>query len=540
MLRITIENWDGITRLELAGKLKGAWVPELERCWLELENKPGKIVVDLSEVDYIDSAGRYLLALLQERGVRLHTGNALTAELVQGLVGARIKSKVLGALLAGICFLMLPMQAAAQETVRLDLAQTSALARERSLQIRAAKQDATTRKFTVDQAKALRYGKVQVDASYLRLDAPISISSDPVHVPILGGLTLAVPPVMIAPADYAHVRLEAGIPLFTGGKITNAIAAARAGQAAAEELCEDTEASVILEAGQLYLGALLARDVARLHEQALESYRRHLEDARTAFRAGVVANYDVVRAEAALAEQEKRRTEARNRSELVEAALRTSLDLPADARLELQGTLFEPPAPQPLAEMQALANQGNAALQALKKKVEALDHATRMEKGDYLPQVAAIAGKEIVTAKLAQTDPNWFVGVQAKWTLFDGGARRAGINARQSEAEKARVEQRHVAEQIALALRSAVLDYESQKSARVSARKAADLARESLNLATRRFAVGAGTSLEVLEANIALTAAETGDRSAQFQMDVAYLRMRRFIGDIADATSKIH
>jgi outer membrane protein len=154
--------------------------------------------------------------------------------------------------------------------------------------------------------------------------------------------------------------------------------------------------------------------------------------------------------------------------------------------------------------------------------------------------VAAIAGKEIVTAKLAQTDPNWFVGVQAKWTLFDGGARRAGINARQSEAEKARVEQRHVAEQIALALRSAVLDYESQKSARVSARKAADLARESLNLATRRFAVGAGTSLEVLEANIALTAAETGDRSAQFQMDVAYLRMRRFIGDIADATSKIH
>jgi outer membrane protein TolC len=246
-----------------------------------------------------------------------------------------------------------------------------------------------------------------------------------------------------------------------------------------------------------------------------------------------------VRAEAALAEQEKRLTEARNRSELVEAALRTSLDLPADARLELQGALFEPPAPPPLAEMQALANQGNAALQALKKKVEALDRAARMERGDYLPQVLVIAGKETVTAKLAQTDPNWFAGVQARWVLFDGGARRARVKARLSEAETARIEQRRAADQVGLAVRSALLEYESQKSARASARKAAGLARESLSLATKRFAVGAGTSLEVLDANVTLIAAETGVRNAQFQMDAAYLRMRRYIGDIADAASKI-
>jgi outer membrane protein len=533
MLKITIGNQDGVQRLELAGKLKGPWVLELERCWQETGS--GDLAVDLTEVDYVDNAGRYLLALMQERGVRLIGGNPAISHLISRRVAPRT---VLCAWMA-ICLMLIPMKMVAQENVRLNLAQTASLARERNLQVRAANQGATTEKYMVDQAKALRYGRVQIDASYLRLDEPISISSDPVHVPILGGLTLAVPPVVIAPADYAHVRLEAGIPLFTGGKITNAIAAARAGQKAAEELGEDTEASVILEASQMYLGALLARDVIFLHEQALESYRRHLEDARIAFRTGLVANYDVVRAEAAVAEQEKRLIEARNRKELVEAALRSSLDLVAEAKLDLQGSLFEPPAPQPLVEMQALARQGNPALQALRNKVEALDRAVRMEKGDYFPQVLAVAGKETMTSKLAQTDPNWFAGVHATWTFWDGGARSARVKARQSEVEKARIEERHATDQVELAIRSALLEYESQKSARASAAKAADLARESLNLATRRFAVGAGTSLEVLDANVALVAAETGVRNAQFQLDTAYLRMRRYIGDIAESASKI-
>jgi outer membrane protein len=423
--------------------------------------------------------------------------------------------------------------------VILDLARSTELARTRNLQIKAGRQGATTAKYAVDQAKALRYGKVELNASYLRLDDPVTIISDPVHVPLFGGITLAVPPVLLAPADLVHVRLEAGVPLFTGGKITNAIAAARAGQQAAEALGDDTEAAVVLESGQLYLGALLAQDVLRLNEQALESYRRHLEEARAACRTGVAANFDVVRAEAAVAEQERRLTEARNRCELVEAALRAALNLSETTPLQLEGALFEPPIPEPLAAMQAAALQGNPALEAVRKKMQALERAARMERGGYLPQVVGVAGKETVTSKLAQTDPNWFVGTQATWTLFDGGARRARAAARASEAEQARIEARHAEEQIQLAVRSALLEYEAQKSALASARKAEALARESLELAAKRFAVGAGTSLEVLDANVAHAAAETGARNSLYQMDAAYLRIHRYIGDIAEIAARI-
>jgi outer membrane protein len=544
MLRITVNEIAGEAQLKLEGKLKGPWVLELERCIQGMQPGLG-MVINLAEVEFVDTAGRYLLMLMQERGVRFIATSPLMLQLVRELSDRHTRgSQKIGRTFCVIFFFLLSLfpgwSSSAQEPpVRLTLAQTAALASERNLQVMAAKQGAATAKYTLAQAKALRYGKVDLNASYLRLNDSISIESGSVYVPLFGGINIAVPPVIVAPADLAHVRLEAGLPLFTGGKITNAIGAARAGQQAAEALSDDIEAASVLESCRLYLGALLARDVFQMNRQALESYHRHLEDADRAYRMGAAAHYDVVRAEVAVAEQEKRLTEAQNRCDLVEAALKTALNFSDSAQLEIHGVLFEPPLRQTLAEMQAKAISGNPALEALHKNIEALERATRMERGDYLPQILAVAGKETVTSKLAQTDPNWFAGVQATWTLFDGGVRRARIASKISEAEQARIEERHAEEQIRLAVHGALLDYESQKSALASARKAAELARESLNLATKRFAAGAGTSLEVLDANVALTAAETGARNSLFQMDESFLRIHRYIGDIGEIAAQI-
>jgi outer membrane protein len=450
--------------------------------------------------------------------------------------------------LTAICAPVLAQSAAATDVpgvpaqsavVAIDMASVVKLVQDRNLEVQASREGANTARHKVEQAKALRFGKVGVEASYLRLNDQIEISSPPVYVPLFGGLTLAVPPTVVAPQDLLHVRLEAGLPLFTGGKISNTIAQARAGQRAAEALSGDTEAEVILEAERLYLGVLLSRDVARLNEQALESYRQHLEQARSAHRLGVVAMYDVIRAETAVAEQEKRLTEARNRCQLVEAALRTALDLSEPVAVNIGGTLFEPPPPILLTDAEAAAMRNHSGLQALRHKVEALDRAERAEKGDYLPQILAVAGKETVTNKLAQTDPDWFAGLRASWTLFEGGARRARVAEKASEKARARIELRSAEEKVRLGVRSALLDYESQKSACASARKVVELSRESLRLATKRFGVGTGTSLEVLDANLALTASETGARSSLYYMDLAYLEMHRYTGDIAEVALRV-
>ena len=224
---------------------------------------------------------------------------------------------------------------------------------------------------------------------------------------------------------------------------------------------------------------------------------------------------------------------------MAQAALRTALDLPEGATVEIAGALFEPPELPPLAEAQAAALKGHPGLEALRRKVEALAHAERMERADYLPQLAVVAGKETVTTKLAQTDPRWFAGVRASWSLFEGGARRARAAEKASETAQARIELRHAEEQVRLAVRHSLLDYESHRSALASARKATELACESLRLATKRFSVGTGTSLEVLDANLALAAAETGVQNSLFQMMAAYLAFHRHAGDIAEVALRL-
>ena len=70
MLRITVQDTPNEVSLKLEGSLVGAWVAELEATWRASNSKlAGRLIrVDLTGVDRVDPAGKYLLALLRERG----------------------------------------------------------------------------------------------------------------------------------------------------------------------------------------------------------------------------------------------------------------------------------------------------------------------------------------------------------------------------------------------------------------------------------------------------------------------------------------
>jgi hypothetical protein len=89
MLRITTEEDGTLTRFRLEGKLKGDWVRELERCWVNARDVHPKIllVVELSNVDWVDESGRDLLSRMVSQGARLEAhNNLMSASLVDEIV----------------------------------------------------------------------------------------------------------------------------------------------------------------------------------------------------------------------------------------------------------------------------------------------------------------------------------------------------------------------------------------------------------------------------------------------------------------------
>ena len=85
MLRITIHDAPDQLGLKLEGKLAGVWVAELEDCWLQaasiLSGRP--LSVDLTAVDGVDAAGKYLLALMYKGGARFVAPGCVMSHLVQ-------------------------------------------------------------------------------------------------------------------------------------------------------------------------------------------------------------------------------------------------------------------------------------------------------------------------------------------------------------------------------------------------------------------------------------------------------------------------
>src|ERR1700682_6083392 len=85
MLRITTRIDSEATRLIVEGKLAGACVGELEKCWRATasEKSPESILVDLSSVTFVDAAGKQLLAGMHERGTRFMAAGLLAKCLIE-------------------------------------------------------------------------------------------------------------------------------------------------------------------------------------------------------------------------------------------------------------------------------------------------------------------------------------------------------------------------------------------------------------------------------------------------------------------------
>jgi ABC-type transporter Mla MlaB component len=84
MLRITVHEASQQITFKLEGSLTGSWVMELEDCWRTASSNPTDRLfrLDLTEVDSVDSAGTYLLALLHNRGAQLIASGVVMTELV--------------------------------------------------------------------------------------------------------------------------------------------------------------------------------------------------------------------------------------------------------------------------------------------------------------------------------------------------------------------------------------------------------------------------------------------------------------------------
>ncbi len=302
--------------------------------------------------------------------------------------------------------------------------------------------------------------------------------------------------------DYKTASITVVQPLFMGGKLIAAKKAASAEKRAAEDELTRIENEIIQEAINNYLGIILMQQVVKTREDVLAGMERHRRDARRLAEEGLIARYDLLRAEVAVADADKNLFDDDNRLELAMVAFRNTLGLDDDAPVTITDTLSYHQVADSLAAFHKRAYDQQPILRMIAEKKKAASQNYAVARSEFMPQLAGFGKYELYDEDLSALEPRWAVGIQLNLNLFNGFKNY-------SRLQSAKYLQREVDYLAAGAKREISLwvnkSYRDMRNAETRFQKleaSVALSNESVRLNEKRFQTGLGTSLEVIDARL--------------------------------------
>ncbi len=198
------------------------------------------------------------------------------------------------------------------------------------------------------------------------------------------------------------------MPIWLGGKINAANRAARINERTAAEQGNQTRNALISELVERYFGLALAMQVVEVRRQVVDGVRRHLEDAIALEKNGMIAQSERLYVEFKMAEAERELANAKLQAETIASALSNTLG--RENAWQPVTSMFMIDKVEELAYYQDLAQDRNPLLNQVSLKRQLAEEGVRVQRAEFLPQVAAIGGGSFYNYQVSGIVPRWAVG----------------------------------------------------------------------------------------------------------------------------------
>ncbi|PTY05682.1 TolC family protein [Opitutaceae bacterium EW11] len=335
------------------------------------------------------------------------------------------------------------------------------------------------------------------------------------------------------------VTVSASQVLYAGGRVRAQIRGQREQLEAAKLQYTAALNDTILLVRQQFYTVLLCRQLIAVHEEALSVLETELTRARNRQAAGTDSDFDVLRAEVAVANAKPPLIRARNDYRVSQDKLRATLgaeggstNQPTD--LDVQGSLEAPTRELLLSDVLVKARAHRPEILQQERLLSAAAEGIAASRSGYFPTVSAVAGYEWTKPSLVSTPRNrldgWTAGVQADWSIFDGRATAGRVAQARSRLYQAQHSAAELVLTIEVEVRQAHSGYCEAIELLTASDKTLSQARESLRIAKARFDAGTATQLDVLQAQSALTEANSNLAQARFSYVTALAGLERATG----------
>ena len=335
------------------------------------------------------------------------------------------------------------------------------------------------------------------------------------------------------------LQVTASQALYAGGSL-------RAGRRAASEQVEAARLAyqaqlhdTLLSIQQSFATVLLDRELIAVREEAITVLEAEAAQARARREAGTGSDFDVIRAEVAVANARPGLIQARNTYRTAQDQLRQLLGATAGTtgatELGVVGTLAPQGETPPLESALASAAARRPELLRQKHLETAAERGIVSARAGYRPTVSAYAGyawtSSPLSARYSDRLDGWTAGVKSDWAIFDGRATAGKVRQARSVAAQTKLSTREVSLAIDVEVRQAHSTLIEAVELLAASEKSVEQAEESLRLARARQQAGMATQLDVLAAQSALTEARATRSQARFSHVVATAALRRALGE---------
>ncbi len=279
-------------------------------------------------------------------------------------------------------------------------------------------------------------------------------------------------------------------------------------------------------------------DIA-VHEEAVNFLTEQVKNERAKLEVGTGQKLNVLRAEVNLALEQSALVDSRNRlrdsylrlSELLSIPYSTDQD---QVPFDVDGTLGYEKTALDLNDCLSRALIQRPELTARDNDVKVQKKQLTVDHSEVLPHVNLFTGYDVVSEPYIPASADHYggyvAGVEADWHIFDGLATKGRMNETRARIEAAEISfdatQRSIQTEVLRAYRDLQRAEENIQTQTANVQ----LATQSLSLASANFGLGLSSPLELLQARLDLTRAQTEELSARFDYNAALARLQRAMG----------
>jgi outer membrane protein TolC len=282
------------------------------------------------------------------------------------------------------------------------------------------------------------------------------------------------------------------------------------------------------------------RELIKVNEQSVHLLEAQLKDQQNRFEAGTVPRFNVLQAEVALYNQLPQLITAQNNYRISKLTLSKTLGLDFQARrgenppLEVVGEMPYIPRTIELADAIELGKQRRPFLKQARANVLNQLQQVRAAAGQWLPSITTTGGGEWVSSPTNSSwhdiSKGWIAQVQGSLPIWDSGAIAGQVIQQRALLFEAKNTYDDDVRQVELEIQQAYSNLQQNRELIQSQEKNVEQAEEALRLAKARLDAGAGTQLDVLNAQVQLLTAQSTRLQAFFGYNSSLAEFDRATG----------